>query len=235
MKACLIFCLSAFSIILANCYEIQITSILTDKVASNGMLILDTTGLNIAIKDYKPLFGKFSMIIKNERTKDETSLKCTLYQFTYISRESAKICCLTKGLETGRYSVNPIKKKMQYISYPLNIYINPSNIEGTFLIESGEEIYFYDGPGNTYVNLYRDYDCDKIEFSLFEHISDIKDTIIYFNDIPIKCYFSGIKVICPIKAEQFTQTKYNSYNLSLPNRKKNYFLHSVSITLYYIN
>ena len=68
---------------------------------------------------------------------------------------------------------------IQYRNYSHNFYINPSNIEGTSLIENGEEIYFYDGPGNTYVNLYRNYDCDKIEFSLFESVSDIKDTIIF--------------------------------------------------------
>ena len=102
-------------------------------------------------------------------------------------------------------------------------------------IENGEEIYFYDGPGNTYVNLYRDFDCDKIEFSLFESVSGIKDTIIYFDDIPIKCYYAGIKVIRPIKAEQFTHTKYNCYNIFLQIEKKTYFLHTIFISLYYIN
>ena len=101
----------AFSIILANCYELQTTSILTNKIASNGMLILNSTGLNSAIKDYKTLFRQISLTIKSEITKDETSLKCTLSQFTYISRDSTKICCITKDLKTGRYSLNPIKKQ----------------------------------------------------------------------------------------------------------------------------
>ena len=231
----------AFSIILANCYELQTTSILTNKIASNGMLILNSTGLNSAIKDYKLLFRQFSLTINNKITKDETSLKCTLSQFTYISRDSTKICCITKDLKTGRYSLNPIKKQTLCSARNLRIYTIQIihtifiSIHLILRIENGEEIYFYDGPGNTYVNLYRDFDCDKIEFSLFESVSGIKDTIIYFDDIPIKCDYSGIKVIRPIKAEQFTHTKYNSYNIFLQIEKKNYFLHTISISLYYIN
>ena len=234
MKKYLILYISAFSIIFSNCYDIQITSILTDKVASDGMLILNTTGMNFAVKDFKIILNNFNLIIKNEGTNEETSLGCFLYQFTYISRESAKMCCLTKGLAVGRYSINPLKKTTGYYRTGFTININPFNIIGTFQIENGKDIYFYDLPGNTYVNLYREYDCSKIEFSLFEYHSDIEDTKVFFDDIPIDCFYHGAKLECPIKAEKFNQTKYQRYTLYLQNRKVNYFLHQVSISLYYI-
>ena len=234
MKRYLILFISTFFIIFTNCIELQITSILTERVASDGMLILNTTGMHFDIKDFRPRFNLFNLTIKNEKSKVETVLKCTLFQFNVL-RDPARVACLTKGLEEGRYSVNPIKKQIRYPDYiSYNLYINPSNIEGTFLIQNGKEIYFYDMSGRPYINLYRDYDCDKIEFTLFDHISEIEDTKIYFDDIPINCYYSGIKLSCPIKAEQLTQTTYKSYNLYLKNGKKNYFVNSVHISLYYI-
>ena len=96
MKQYLIIYISAFCLILVNSYDLKITSILTDKVASDGMLILDTTGMKYAVKNLDFHYSHFTLTIKNEQTSEEVPLQCFIFQFT-IPIEEAKLCCQTKG------------------------------------------------------------------------------------------------------------------------------------------
>ena len=234
MKQSLIIYISAFCLILVNSYDLKITSILTDKVASDGMLILDTTGMKYAVKSLDFHYSHFTLTIKNEKTSVEVPLQCFIYQFSYIVQEEAKLCCRTKGLEEGMYSINPITEKTVYYHTSITMNILPSVIKGIFQVQSGKDIYFYDLMGNTHLEFYIDYDCDKIEFSLFDSYPEIESTKVYFDDIAIDCFYHTYKLECPIKAEQFTQTQYKRYTLSLKNGKNNYFVHPFSLSLYYI-
>ena len=224
----------SFSFILTNCFDGQITSILTEKVASNGMLILNTTGFNYEVKNLhfiRP--SKFRLTIKNEKTSVETRLDCFFYKFYINYRLPARILCITENIEEGIYSVNPITETTPYDHSTYNINFLPSIIKGTFQVQSGREIYFYNFNERKTINFYTPYDCERIEFSLFQSYK-LEDTIIYFDDIPIKCYLNEIKMYCPIKAEQFPQIHYKAYTLTLANRKTNYFVLETYIRLNYI-
>ena len=233
MKQYLIIYISAFCLILVNCYDLQLTSILTDKVASDGMLVLNTTGMKYMVNNLDFHFIHFTLTIKNEQTSEEVPLQCFIFQFP-IPIEEAKLCCQTTGLEEGMYSINPITEKTSCVRTDIPMNILPSVIKGTFQVQSGKEIYFYDLDGNSHLEFDVDYDCGKIEFSLFEHHPEVESTKVYFDDIAIDCFYNSYKLECPIKAEQFIQTKYKTYNISLKNGKKNYFVFGFALTLHYI-
>ena len=225
----------SFALILTNCYDGQINSILTEKVASNGLLILNITGLQYPVNELH--YGsptRFRLTIKNDKTSVETRLYCDFYQFYNNYRLSAKIFCLTEDLEEGIYSVNPITETISYKNTN-NLKINflPSIIKGTFQVQSGKEVYFYDFRGRKHIDFYRNYDCERLEFSIFDSINN-EDTKIYFDDIPIDCYTQDLKMYCPIKAEQFPQVNNKTYTATLANRKTNYFVLEIYIKMYYI-
>ena len=114
--------------------------------------------------------------------------------------------------------------------------IDPSQIDTTFEVTTGSEVYFYD-----YEKKDEDFECpehiEDIEFSLFEPASGYQT--IYFDNIPIECYAINLKLTCNLFTSMFPGDKkvqiYNVYiKDSLGNKKRNYFVQPVNITFNYL-
>ena len=234
-----VFVLSFFfsnTIVISN---VKIVHILTPKVASNGLLYLVTTGLSIALKKEDNInINQFKLMVQNLKTNTQTPLSCFLYQFE--DQKSFKIGCLTKGLTPGNYIISPVGVLVTVVTEePLRtrLRIDPSTVSGTpFEVTEGSEIYFYD-----YGKKDEDFEypghIEDIEFSLFEPASGYQT--IYFNNIPIECYAVNLKLTCNMFTSMFAKDKkvqiYNVYiKDSLGNKKPNYFIYSVNITLNYL-
>lgn len=234
MKAALILYLFALSLYLANAqYNIQVTKILTEQVASDGFLVLETTGLNFPIRIYgRPNLNQFQLLLTGENNNTEHTLSCFVYQFEHPYSSPTKIGCRVRGLTPGRYSLNPLP-----VEKPINLYgsrqvtLLPFNVAGSFEITPGKEFYFYEYDENDEEFEYPN-DYEDIDFDLFETGTGTTQEI-YFDDIPVQCYLSLYKMRCGLTANMFPYERYHTYNVYLKdsagNKKRNYFVLPVVI------
>ena len=216
----------------------RIVYILTPKVASNGMLILSASGLNDVLKkeDNQSIY-QFALRVQRLNTISQISLSCFLYQFE--DQLTTRIGCRTRGLTPGKYKLYPFSTSVSLVtknSLRTLIRISIADIAGTFELTTGNELYFYD-----YEKKEEDFEfsghIEDIEFSLFESTSGPKT--IYFNDIPIACNAVKFKLTCNLYSYKFpSNRKIQTYSVyikdSLGNRKYNYFVRPVQITLNYL-
>ena len=237
MKASLFLYLFALSLLLANAqYNVQITKILTEKVASDGMLILDTTGLNVPLRmKGRPNPNQFTLTLNNEADNSKTTLYCFIYQFEHPYSEPAKVGCRTRGLTPGRYSISPLATEIRFnVNYRTQVTLLSFNIAGSFEVTEGQETYFYEYDDNA-EDFDRPNEYEDIDFDLFEIVGG--STEIYFDDIPVQCYLSSYKIRCSITPNMFPHTSFASYNVyikdSLGNKKRNYFVLPVTIVFKY--
>lgn len=233
MKATLILYFFALSLFLANAqYSVQVTKILTDKVASDGFLILETSGLNVPLRYHRhPNLNQFQLTLTGETNNTERSLSCFLYQFEYPYSSPSKIACRVRGLTPGRYSLNPLPTQLTFnANYFHKVTLLPFNVAGTFEVTEGKELYFYDYEANDEDFEYQN-DYEDIDFDLFEVASGTQD--IYFDDIPVQCYLSLYKIKCNLNANMFPYQRSNSYSVyikdTLGNKKRNHFVLPVNI------
>ena len=218
----------------------RITGVLTPKVASNGLLILDMLPLKITLKkEINHKINQFQLNVQNLKTNTQTTLSCFLFQFDDKVVTATKAGCYTKGLTPGKYIIKPIGTMITVVTeQPLRtkLKVDPSEIVTTFEVTTGNELYFYD-----YERKEEDFEysghVEDIEFSLFEPASGTKT--IYFNDIPINCYAVQYKLTCNLYSSMFPNNrKSQTYSVyikdSLGNKKRNYFVLPVQITLKYL-
>ena len=116
------------------------------------------------------------------------------------------------------------------------ITIPPFYIPNYFQVTKGKEIYFYDTEEKD-----EEFDflgeVEGMDFDLFEYNAGVKN--IYLDDIPISCYSISTKFRCTMSSLAFPQNeKYQTYNVyikdSLGNKKRNYFVLPIRITLDYL-
>ena len=254
MKDYLFLCVFVLSFYFSNDILIsnaRITTVLTPKVASNGLLILNTSTLPVLLK--KDANNQFKLTVQNLNTNAQTTLSCFLFQFEEEEEEEEKkekvlklskipipkAGCFTKGLKPGKYLINPISIVATVVTKdPLRakLRIDPSQVDTTFEVTSGSEMYFYDY-GKKDENFEFPGHYEDIEFSLFEPASGFQT--VYLGDIPIECYAVNLKLTCNMLASMFPGDKkvqiYNVYiKDSLGNKKRNYFVQPVNITFNYL-
>ena len=218
-------------------FNVRVIIVLTSKVASNGILILETIGLNEYLKkeDYRYI-NHFPLRVQEINDKSLTYLTCFLYQFEDQYR--TRIGCHTKGLTPGKYQLYPYTTSISLVTKNSSFLIQISIVETdrAFEVTTGNELYFYD-----YEKKEEDFEYSghikDIEFSLFEPVSG--QTTIYFGNIPIACNAVISKLTCKLYSNKFpSNKKIQTYDVfikdSLGNLKKNYFVRPVQITLNYL-
>jgi len=236
MKIYFLFMISVFYFILSDDdYKISINNILTEKVASNGFLILDTSSFSLPGKINVQL-NSFQLLIKNEKDNEESSLSCFIKYLGQTFDGFPKIACRTTGIKPGIYTLNPTSDLSFIYNNKYNITIPSFNIEDTFEIINGEELYFHDGTQYASFDFFGE--LAELDFELFEKVSD-KNVIIYFDEIPIYCNTNETKLNCILSSLDFPQSqkkqKYNVYiKDSEGNKKRNYLIISVDIVMNYI-
>ena len=246
MKVFTIIYIIALLIVLSNAspLQTQITKILTPKVSSEGLLVLDTTLIRFPIDD--SLKKKFSLSIINIQTNQTTSLNCFIFQFKDGNKQS-RIGCKTINKPIGKYRLVPliddinvkINEKIE-----LNIKFSTSfKFSSEFEITNGKETYFYNFEEKS---LSFDSPLSKkvLEFNVFERFNDMNLTLVLESDkdnsFEFYCFPSprqqNYVINCQIYAEKFPQNKgpqkYNVYIYdSLRKKKLNYFVLPVNINL----
>ena len=239
MKNYLILYVFALCFFFSNAISnVRVTRILTPKVASNGLLILDTLGLNdILKKEDNQKINQFQLRIQGVNTISLTSLYCFLYQFE--DQLTTRIGCLTRGLTPGKYTLYPFSTSVSLVtknSLRTLIRISIANIAGIFEVTTGNELYFYDYQKKEEIFEFSGH-IEDIKFSLFQPASG--NQTVYLNDIPIACTAFKYKLTCNLYSNNFpSNRKIQTYNVyikdSLGNRKLNYFVRPVQITLNYL-
>ena len=219
---------------------VEVTRVLTPKVASNGLLILDMLAFRILlIKEVNHKINQFQLKVQNLKSNAETTLSCFLFQNEDKVVRAIKAGCYTKGLTPGNYIISPVSIKatvMTVESLRAQIRIDPSDIDTKFEVIEGSEVYFYDFETKDEDFEYPGH-IEDIEFSLFEPASGYQT--IYFDNIPIECYAVQYKLTCNLFTSMFANDKrvqiYNVYiKDSAGNKKRNYFVQPVNITLNYL-
>lgn len=246
MKAFILFYFAALSIALTNAaFNMQITKILSPKVASDGYLVLDTTGLKFPLR-FKGT-RTFSLSVENisTNTTTPTNLKCYFFQFEHINEREPKFACRTNNLPEGTYRLAPVTANIQIPLNSYELYINPFDLQDTFEVTPGKEVYFYDED-----NKDEEFESSKgresIDFDLFESATyDAQIPMILENSeksLRVLCHPDDYRlneIECPLRASDFPQTsRFQTYDVyiedSQGNKKFNYFVLPVTINLYYL-
>lgn len=245
MKTILLTYIAVILIILSKSqFTIQITKVLSKKVASDGFLTLDTDGLKfpLKIKDL-PNINNFLLSILNLKSNVTVPLDCSFLPFEHICQTQPRIACRTKGLEKGNYRILPSLDNT-YVTLNKNILvISPYNLPDIFEVTDGNETYFYDD-NDKYETFEYAWTKNMIEFTLFEPLTTENITIYLqnqYNSIPVTCYpyFSMEEVECPLYADYFPQDRqFQTYEVyiedSLGNKKKNELVLPININLQYL-
>lgn len=245
MKTILLTYIAVILIILSKSqFTIQITKVLSKKVASDGFLTLDTDGLKfpLKIKDL-PNINNFLLSILNLKSNVTVPLDCSFLPFEHICQTQPRIACRTKGLEKGNYRILPSLDNT-YVTLNKNILvISPYNLPDIFEVTDGNETYFYDD-NDKYETFEYEWTKNMIEFTLFEPLTTENITIYLqnqYNSIPVTCYpyFSMEEVECPLYADYFPQDRqFQTYEVyiedSLGNKKKNELVLPININLQYL-
>ena len=231
----------------ASTFRTEITKILTPKVASEGLLILDTSLIKFRLVE--SLIKNFPLSVKNVQTNQTQSLNCFLLQFKYGYKES-KIGCQTFNQSIGKYRLVPLNNEINIrvnLLTDLTIKISENfDFSSTFEVTSGNEIYFY-SLEEQFLSFGQKKSEISLEFNVFEKFtgsnltmileSDEDNSFQFYCDSNPKSKFTTIT--CKLFAEDFPQDsqiqKYKVYILdSLNNKKNNYFVPPIDIYLDYI-
>jgi len=213
-------------------FQIKITNILSNDIPIGGILLLQTEGI-VFLEELK----SFSLSITKEEDKSQYPITCFIYQFdeTFINGKDIIACEIE--------SDNPIQKGKYYLSLEKEMIIDeqyikilPFNIISFNIIE-GEELFAY-SKKKIVKQFSSKTGSTSFKFSILEPLT-FKETSIYFDDIEIKCQVSDDKIECPVIASIFPQDKrFQTFNVyyrdSQGNKKKNYLILPVEITLGYL-
>ena len=237
MKGTLILCLFALSLFLVNAqYNVRPTRVLTPRVASDGFLILDTSGLNFPLRMKNlPQQDQFQLTITNQASNTNTRLSCFIYQFEVLSRSSSKIGCRTRGLTPGKYSLAPLVQTLPFVAVGRQLRLLPFNIAGSFEVTNAKEVYFYEYDDNDEDFDYNA-DTEEIDFDLFEPTSQLQE--VYFGNVLVSCRPINYELKCTLSPKILGQnTRRRSYTIYIKDsngiRKRNYFVLPVNIVLKY--
>ena len=242
MKAFSFLYISALLLVLANSqFRVNVTQVLSPKVASDGYLVLNVEGLKFPLSN-KGGPRTFRLTVVNEETTKTESLNCYFFVFDHVYQRQPRIACRTNGLEKGIYTVAPTEE-ISFVVYRYNVFINPIRITDKFEVTTGNEAYFYD-EDDDYDTFEYSWSREDLDFTMFEQITEPSITIYLqdeFNSIPITCH-SGIRLNrleCPVYADSLPQDRqFQTYDVyiedSLGNKKKNEFVLPVNFNLQYL-
>ena len=185
-------------------FDIRITKIISQNVSSSGFLFLETNGTSV----YFTKRSYFNLTIISDEDNTTYLLPCHFYKLdkkSKIIENTAMITCeiySQENITLGKYHLEPLESTMTFLFdeiYIINIL--PFNIDESFNIIEGEDLYFC---SESIKPLYfsSNIQSKKISFDLFEKITKGEITI-YLEDIPITCQASGRDLDCQISASVF--------------------------------
>lgn len=246
MKAFILFYIAALTIALTNAaFNMQITKILSPKVASDGYLVLGAAGLRFPLK-FKGT-RTFSLSVENISTNitTATKLKCYFFQFEHLNAREPNFACRTNNLPEGIYRLVPETENIQIPLTYYELYINPFDLQDTFEVTPGKEVYFYDEDDKD-EEFESSREKESIDFDLFELTTyDAQIPMILENSeksLRVLCHPDDYRlneIECPLRASDFPQTsRFQTYDVFIEdsegNKKFNYFVLPVTINLYYL-
>ena len=241
MKAFFLLYILALLIVLSKSqFRVNVTQILSPKVASNGYLVLGVEGLKFPLSN-KGGPKTFPLSVINQNTNRTESLNCYFFVFDHVYQRQPRIACRTLGLEKGLYSLAP-SDEINFVANRYNVFINPFRLPDLFEVTSGNEEYFYD-EDDDYETFDFPWSKDDLDFTSFEQLADSFTIYLQddYNSIPILCH-PGIRlnrIECPVYAADLPQDRqYQTYEIyiedSLGNKKKNEFVLPVNFNLLYL-
>ena len=200
MKSILLTYIAAILIVLSKSqFTIQITKVLSKKVASNGFLILDTDGLifPLSIKDL-PNINNFPLNILNLETNKTEPLDCYFLPFEHICKTQPRVACRTNEMQKGNYKILPSLEGTYVVLNKNILLISPYNLPDIFEITDGKEIYFFDDD-DKYETFEYTWTKNMIDFTLFEPLNAENITIYLenqYNSITITFTSPGVPSPC---------------------------------------
>ena len=223
----------------SNTYNLQIKYLLTKEACSRGIIVLDAK-LNIPIKD-EVTSDKFFPVFLRNSNGNQGYIECFLLYFPGTT--AAKVGCIILYLEEAVYQILPTTKTESYTLYGHTISVLPYSIKIPFLIRYGLEFYYFSPIYEIKLNFLKEDEENYLELYLFSPTSEHnigKYIIIALDNIRIECkIIGGIKLLCPVTANNLIQERnhtYTPYLLDTNSKLKiNYFLNPIEITLEYIN
>ena len=241
-------CCLAILVVLSNAqFNLQISKVLTPLVASDGFLILNTTGIKFKVLNQGSP-SQFSLSIRNLESDNTESLNCyylPFQPFENLQAKAAVIGCRVKNIKLGLYKVESLLKEISLVVGRYNVKVKPFTLSDTFEVTNGSEIYFHDSYYKE-ANFKVKNSKINIGFNLFESMTN-RNFPIYLVDekgfsIEVSCHLNEYKINeieCPLLSEDFPQEariqKYNVYIQDSFGRKKlNHFVLPIYVTLLYL-
>ena len=218
-------------------FHVKITNVISKDILYGGYLLLETDGVFVPAMSFNQE-NIFDLSIVNDEDRSIYKLMCFFYKFEQFYGP-AQIACEVSSLKIkpGKYHLLPLENIYSFLFSEIYIMnILPFNLNNSFNIIDGDELYFY-SLKKIKIPLFNISDYKLISFDLFDIV--VKDIIIYLEDIPILCQASGHRMICNISAYELPQeNRFQSLNVYLKdsngNKKYNYLVYPIDILLYYI-
>ena len=221
-------------------FDIRITKIISQNVSSSGFLFLETNGTSV----YFTKRSYFNLTIISDEDNTTYLLPCHFYKLdkkSKIIENTAMITCeiySQENITLGKYHLEPLESTMTFLLEEFfTINIIPFNIDDSFNIITGEDLYFYYSKSIELIKVSSIDQTLKMTFYLFEKIT--KDITIYLEDIPITCPASDHELKCHIPVSVFPQDiRFHTLNVyikdSQGNKLRNYFIPSIEVLLKYV-
>ena len=228
------FLLSLLYLALTADYFITVDSLLNREICSNGMVILHGE-VNLPFNNLNVHLNSFLISVTNVKNKEHTYLYCFVQQFKNAGKE-ANIGCHTKGLDEGEYKIDHHDKYS--FSILRNKYtINEFDINDTFKVVAGEEIYFTEGDGEQeLIFSTKDKEENLVYYSFEDTSADYLNIYLYLDDeeTKVKCKIDfGRKLVCPVNADDLPYNRDKEYEVYIEDSngkpKKNYFVSNVKV------
>ena len=241
MKSFLILCLSLLYLVSsASDYSVSVQDLLTPKVCSDGMVILSAK-VNLPFDNINVYLNSFHISVTNEETEEQSYLWCFIQQKRNDGK-SADIGCFTRRLEEGTYSIDKEEDKITFYIGRNKFTVDPFEIEDTFEVTSGKEIYSNEPDGQQELFYSEEDEENYLEYYLFEYTTEKKAKIHLVNkdddteDISFSCPISyGRKIECTIKSDRLElesgdKREYIVYiEDSNKEKKQNFFVDNVIV------
>ena len=217
----------------SNTYNLQLKDILSTEVCSTGWFIFDAE-LNMPIKDPMSVQYLFQVALRASEGAGVSS--CFIMYFE--GKTDAKVGCITTDFHLRLYQVVPSRIKASYNLNGHTINVLPYSIKTPFQITTGSELYFYSTVYEIKLNFAKADETKNLEFYLVKQTSSANYAFT-LDDINIECTVKeGKKLVCPVTAKNLIQESNHMYQAyikdSNKNKKKNYFVNPIEVTLQYI-
>ena len=156
----------------ANDYSVSVKELLTPKVCSDGMVIL-SADVNLPFNNSDIYLNSFHISVTNQETEEQSYLWCFIQQLKNDGKY-ANIGCFTRRLEEGTYKIDEEEDNITFYIGRNKFAVKKFNIEDTFDVASGKEIYSNEPNRQQELILSNEDEDQYLEYYLFEYTTEKK-------------------------------------------------------------